>query len=248
MSSTVPSKSPKQITSSGLSRLRIMLKRTTPAGGFTRSSWRRNASRNCSKVPGFSVRTVRAHSMLAPPVGVRPSVPCVVLPRHRLLLQPHGFEGPAAIQVGMDPDQPAVAKGERPPCREVERGPAGPAASVDAHVGDDMLVRVDQLLGLVVQLGELGEELPVVGLHGFQTPIDACLGERGIFVPLDVRVVVLTKLVQAAPLERLGYSADDLQVLPRHRYSVIPAASRASALVAYSRPLAIFPSRSVQTT
>src|SRR5436190_1203764 len=85
-----------------------------------------------------------------------------------------------------------------------------------------MVVRVDQLLRLVVQLGELGEELPVVGLHGFQTAIDACLGEGGIFVPLDVGVVVGAKLVQAAPLERLGYSADDLQVLPRHRSPSIP--------------------------
>src|SRR5215210_5938803 len=155
MSSTVPSKSPKQITSSGLSRLRIMLKRTTPAGGFTRSSWRRKASRNCSKVPGFSVRTVRAHSMLAPPVGVGPSLPCVVLWRGSPTPAAPRLRGPGRGPGRHAPDQPAVAKGERPPCREVERGPAGPSASVDTHVGDDMLVRVDQLLGLVVQLGEL---------------------------------------------------------------------------------------------
>src|SRR5215217_1085683 len=153
MSSTVPSKSPKQTTSSGLSRLRIMLKRTTPAGGFTRSSWRRNASRNCSKVPGLSLRTVRAHSMLAPLVGVRPSLPRVVHLRHRLLRQPHGFEGFLMAEVVDRVDDLPVAQGDDHAHGRAHVDPARGAAP--AHLAkkhNAVFVHVAKLLRLVVEV------------------------------------------------------------------------------------------------
>jgi hypothetical protein len=70
-----------------------------------------------------------------------------VLPRHRLLRKPGGFEG--SITVRKDPehlDQPVAKPGDRSRL-DVDRGAAPPPVASNPATGEDYLSRVSGLLG-----------------------------------------------------------------------------------------------------
>jgi hypothetical protein len=77
-----------------------------------------------------------------------------VLLRHRPLRQPHGFEGLSTPgrPVLVHPDDLAGADGEDHVRHGFESHPARAASATDAYAGDDVISRVDQFLGLGVQI------------------------------------------------------------------------------------------------
>jgi hypothetical protein len=163
-----------------------------------------------------------------------------VLLRHRLLPQPHGFEGLRAVLIEAEPDHSAPA--ERPdPGRTSLHLDLTTARCVGSQGHNHVLPGLDEVVGLDPNgFPGLDESLnPVSPLIGALYP--RVKTDRTRHVELAVRGHGFERHINLSPADGINGSANDLHVLLRHRppsippptYSRSPTASRACARSRY---------------
>src|SRR5215218_1707548 len=144
-----------------------------------------------------------------------------VLLRHRLLREPGGFEGLLAVVEQLHLSDLAV--GERPDrhVRRLYRRTAGASNLALATDRQNLAARLCQLIDLEIDLAEDGDRVAPEPPHTFVSPVDGLhphgCSARVRDIPHDVLGVDLEGRHAVTPGDRVVDSADDLDVLLRHR-------------------------------
>src|SRR2546421_7733747 len=156
----------------------------------------------------------------------------MLLLEHRLLALPYRSKGLRWVQENLKPEHPSVAEGGHPARPSIHLQAAGFAASLLAKDCRDLVTaRIAQVLDLEVVVVEGCCELAEVPHDRVAASVHLGLGKSRVFAELDLRVEEIKLGIGAVLIDRRDDFPEGLHVLPRHRYSRSPAASRASALL-----------------
>ena len=143
------------------------------------------------------------------------------MPRSRLLLQPHGFEGSREVAAPFESDDPTVAQGPGVRLLLNDLGSAAATTSTEAHRGDHNLPGVEDLMQFVPGGVEGFGEVPKSASNFGGPTAHSRFHSLGGIHPLDLGRGEVENALQAIA----GLSVDalnQLDVLPRHRPPSIP--------------------------
>src|ERR1700726_753763 len=136
--------------------------------------------------------------------------------RHRLLRQPHGFEGLCPVAVNVNAANLAAAHPKRETPTHVERQPTGPASTHRASGQEDTVLALDDPLHVRLALERLRQRLPETG-DGLRADTYVWAWKLCRVVPHGVVVEPVPGTLIVAAANRFERGADDLHVLLRHR-------------------------------
>src|SRR5215204_7062782 len=146
-----------------------------------------------------------------------------VLLRHRLLPQPHGFEGLLRTVVYLPPpDFPVTHARDLGEGVRTNLGSAGYALATDACHDDDIVPGVDQLFHLQTEALEVVGPCRPEGADSVAAEVTVLIRYDVRGSPFDVLVHVLERRIPVAGVERFDTPPHQVDVLLRHRPPSIP--------------------------